>query len=214
MTVEEKNYIYAEICNLCVLIFNDKKWQYEHYSDYRIFMDNTIKFVDNIRNIIDRFEELINDNLPIDGDELYNNLSKIINKYFIYINNINYFQTYFGNQDYLNYFNLIVEILNIQNYSLDNFKTNCSSCSDMRLSWTYLKIKLKEFDELQKKKYQELRYLKQKRLENPILNTLMYHFFNLTLTPFKQNERVLKFIESWKPEDTMMISINPLQITY
>ena len=165
------NFITDYIIEISNLIFDLKSQCIEkNYFDVVKFLNYLLNFTNHILSLINEIETILNENSSL------NNTNYFINKLKNYLSNL------FFNLDNINFLNQNnkLEIIRFKKMIVDLFQniiTNCdynsdftttiSPYSNIKLTWTYIKIKIIELQKIKQNEYKQ--YLESKKSINLLM---------------------------------------------
>ena len=167
-----QNVFDAQIGNICESIFNKQRCQQHHYNDMSNFLINCIEFSENILRLINNLNTLISEDCNYFLNESLNkNIISYFEAFRSNCESVNFFHENQINANILNdLFNILNNYLSKENYLENDFNNTEFIYSNVQLTWTEMKINLKNYQKIKEKEYQNIMFPKRKKIDgnNPL----------------------------------------------
>ena len=166
-----QNSIDTKIIQICENIYNNEQNEIHRFNDMNIFLSYCIDFTENLLKLIEKLMCLIYEN---SNYYLKNNLNKDLNKikkeFIENCRSIGYFYIETNYSQIADLHKLFDNYQKTSFFSENDFDNSDSIYSNVQLTWTKIKINLVSYKEDKYKQFENMSYLKKKRITswNPI----------------------------------------------
>lgn len=163
-----QNVFDAQIAIICESIFNKQRCKQHHYNDMSNFLINCIEFSENILKLINNLNTLISEDCNYFlNEDLNKNIISYFEKFRSNCESINFFHENQINANLLNdLFKILNNYLSKENYLENDFNNTEFIYSNIQLTWTQMKINLKNYQIIKEKQYQNIIFPKRKKIGN------------------------------------------------